>query len=123
MKTEGAVLVAVIFLLITALMLSPSCTKEIGTETPPTTPTEPETVTFPDENLDAAIREHLGKAPGEDITAAELATLSIFTANDRGITDLSGLEYCSNLTELHLYNNKVSALSSFLLDQPDYTES
>ncbi|GAI41344.1 unnamed protein product, partial [marine sediment metagenome] len=59
----------------------------------------PETVTFPDENLEAAIRDALGKPVGEEITAAELAKLTTLKAESSGIIDLSGLEYCTNLTE------------------------
>jgi hypothetical protein len=40
-------------------------------------PTESKTVDFPDENLEAAIREYLGKEKGEEITAEELATLPV----------------------------------------------
>jgi len=42
------------------------------TSTPTLTPTSDgsETVTFPDGNLEAAIRDALGKPPSEDITAA-----------------------------------------------------
>ncbi len=61
-----------------------------------TIPTEPEAVAFPDENLEANIREHLGKAPGEEITVTELATLTIFMTNDRGIADLPGIQNCSS---------------------------
>ena len=47
------------------------------TATPTPTPAPDEPVTFPDKNLEAAIRDALGKAPGEEITAAELAQLTI----------------------------------------------
>ncbi len=73
----------------------------------------PETVTFADENLDAAIREALGKPSGEDLTAAELSKLTELGASGVGITDLSGIEYCMNLRELWLRDNQVSDLSPF----------
>ncbi len=67
-------------------------------------------VTFPDANLEAAIRDALGK-PSGDIYASELAGLTNFSADSRGIVDLSGLEYCVNLTSLSLYNNRISNLT------------
>ena len=111
MKTKRAVLLGVVFLLIVSLMLSPGCTKETETETPTTMPTEPETVAFSDENLEAAIRERLGKTSGEEIMAAELATLNVFAANGRGIANLSGIQHFSNLTELHLHENQINDIS------------
>ncbi len=68
-----------------------------------------ETVAFPDEKLGATIRDALGKPPGEDITAAELAELISLDASDMGIADLSGIEYCVNLAELDLQENYLIA--------------
>ena len=71
----------------------------------------PETVTFSDENLDAAIRDTLGKPAGKEITASELANLTVLSASSSGITDLSGIEYCVNLIELDLSNNQISDIT------------
>ena len=68
----------------------------------------PKTVTFPDENLEATIRDVLDKPEGEEITVDELANLTMLSASNSGITDLSGIEYCVNLIELDLSNNKIS---------------
>ena len=63
MRTKRAMLLGVILLLMALL----------GACAVPA-PSAPETVVFADENLDAAIRDALGKpAGGEAITAAELA--------------------------------------------------
>ena len=70
-----------------------------------------ETVTFPDENLEAAVRDALGKPVGEEISVAELAGLTALQAEDSGIADLSGLEYCTNLTELGLWGNQISEIA------------
>lgn len=61
-------------------------------------------VHFPDPNLQAAIREVL-KSPDALITETSLADLTQFEAQDRNISDLSGIEYCINLTELELSHN------------------
>ena len=65
-------------------------------------PTGDETITFPDENLAAAVRAALGKGPDEEITGAELGELTSLGASERGIADLTGIEYCVNLTELSI---------------------
>ncbi len=66
---------------------------------------------FADAKLDAAIREALGKAPGEYITAELLARLTELNAEDRGISDLSGLEDATNLTSLMLGGNQIIDIS------------
>ena len=55
------------------------------TQEPPETQ-GPETVSFPDENLEAAIRDALGKTADEEITTSELATLIILSAESSDIT-------------------------------------
>ncbi len=73
----------------------------------------PETVIFPDENLDAIIRSALGKSEEEAITPVELAGLTaVFGAAQLGITDLSGIEHCKNLTELIIHFNQISDIST-----------
>ena len=65
-------------------------------------------VDVPDPNLRAAIETTLGKASGTPITAAEMETLTFFRAIDANISDLTGLEYATNLTYLFLWNNAIS---------------
>jgi len=71
----------------------------------------PATIAFPDEKLGVAIRDALGKPPGEDITAAELARVVVLRASKRDITDLSGIERCVNLTVLRIEANQISDLT------------
>ncbi|MDV4343621.1 tandem-95 repeat protein [Methanoculleus sp. YWC-01] len=69
-----------------------------------------EVVTFNDPGLEAAVREALGKPVG-DITAEDMAGLDTLNADWRGISDLSGLEYATNLQGLNLrYNFQISDL-------------
>ena len=74
---------------------------------PPVTST---VVSIPDANLETAIRDALGK-PSGDITQADMEGLTCIYANGQEISDLSGLEYATNLTELYLDDNQVSDLS------------
>jgi len=61
--------------------------------------------------LEAAIRDALDKPVGEEITIGELATLSKLEVDSSAIAHLSGLEYCTNLTELLFSENQVSDIS------------
>jgi len=58
-------------------------------------------VTFPDANLEAAIRVAIQKPDG-DIYASDLEGLTELFAVGREIENLEGLEYCTNLTLLNL---------------------
>ena len=71
----------------------------------------PGVVDFPDSNLRAAITAALGKASGDPITTADMATLTYFEAGNANIIDLAGLEHAINLTSLYLGNNSISDLS------------
>ncbi len=62
------------------------------------------TVDIPDPNLEEAIREAIGK-PSGDICQSDLDGLTELEASDRGISDLSGLEHCTNLESLRLDSN------------------
>jgi Leucine-rich repeat (LRR) protein len=78
---------------------------------PAPAPTEIETVVFLDGNLEAAIRYALNKPAGEAITATELAGLTELDAAQRGISNLSGIEYCTELTNLYISYNQISDIS------------
>ncbi len=65
---------------------------------------------FSDENLEAAVREAIGKPEGP-IYTSDLAGLTSLDAPEGNITDITGLEYCHNLTGLWLGNNQISDLS------------
>ena len=71
-------------------------------------------VDIPDSNLRAKIETALGKASGDPISAAEMATLTSLSAQDAGISNLTGLEAATNLTTLHLGNNLISDISAIV---------
>ena len=71
---------------------------------------EGEAVTFPDPNLEAAIREAIGKPTGP-IYPSDLEGLTSFSARERNITNLTGLEHCTNLTSLDLGYNQIGNIS------------
>jgi len=68
-------------------------------------------VTFPDANLETAIREAIDKPEGP-IYTFELESLAKLNASKNGISDLTGLGYCLNLQELMLWNNNISDISA-----------
>jgi len=75
-----------------------------------------EVVTFPDPNLERAIREAIDKDEGP-ILASDLKALKslgfsgINYLGIAAITDLSGLEHCTNLTDLSLTESQISDIS------------
>ena len=71
-----------------------------------------QTVDIPDSNLRAAIADALGKASGDIITVADMLTLTLLSAPDANITDLTGLESAMNLKELWLAGNTISDISA-----------
>ena len=84
--------------------------------TPPTVIAPPErspgtVVHIPDPNLRAAIAEALGKNPNAPITAEEMERLKELDVPDRGIHDLTGLQFATNLSRLYLRDNQISNLS------------
>ena len=62
---------------------------------------------FPDATLELVVREAIQKPFGE-IEKSDLEGLNNLSAYSRGIKNLSGLEYCINLTDLHLGRNEIS---------------
>ena len=83
-------------------------------EPPVVTPPEvvPGTVVhIPDPNLRAAIADRLGKSPSVPITAAEMKRLRELRADNKGIQNLAGLQFATNLSELRIRDNQISDLS------------
>ncbi len=68
-------------------------------------------VNFPDPNLEAVIREAIGKPTGL-IYESDLEGLTSLSAIYKDIADLTGLEHCINLTWLDLRNNRISDISA-----------
>lgn len=69
-------------------------------------------VNIPDANLRAVIADSLGKGRDEAITRAEMATLTRLEAEGANISDLTGLQFATNLTELWLHDNAITDLSA-----------
>ncbi|MCY4603743.1 MAG: leucine-rich repeat domain-containing protein, partial [Gemmatimonadetes bacterium] len=69
------------------------------------------TVNIADANLRAAIAAELGKASGAPITKGEMTTLTRLNAANKGIRNLAGLEFATNLTTLWLEYNSISDVS------------
>ena len=68
-------------------------------------------VHIPDPNLRAAIVEELGKTPNAPITVEEMKGLGRLEAYNRGIRDLTGLQFATNLSRLRVEKNPVSDIS------------
>ncbi len=68
-------------------------------------------VDIPDPNLRAAVADALGIPHGASITQADMRQLTSLNAKNRQITELTGLEYATNLTELQLGENPITDIS------------
>ena len=66
----------------------------------------------PDPNLRAAIESTLGVASGALIVSSEMKTLTRLEAQKANISDLTGLEFATNLTYLSLQENSISDISA-----------
>ena len=69
-----------------------------------------EEVYIPDPGLEAVIREEIDKLYGP-IYVKDLEGLTRLDASKRGIADLTGMEYCTDLESLSLPGNKITDLS------------
>ena len=84
--------------------------------TSPTVITPPVTIPgtvvhIPDPNLRAAIAETLGKNPNAPITVEEMEGLRRLDAQNKGIQDLTGLQFATNLEWVSFNDNEISNLS------------
>lgn len=64
-----------------------------------------------DHNLRKALETALGKSAGGTITQGDMATLNELRTDDRGISQLSGLEYAVNLQTLELQDKRITDIS------------
>ncbi|MBB6672053.1 stalk domain-containing protein [Cohnella nanjingensis] len=71
-------------------------------------------VVFQDAALEAGLKEILQKSGETSLTAADLQSLAVVDLPGRGIRDLGGLEYATNLTHLNLSDNEISDLAPLL---------
>jgi hypothetical protein len=67
-------------------------------------------VKFPDFGLEAAIRDAI-KKPSGDIYRSDLQAITKISVNYRQIVNLSGLEYCTNCTDMDLRENLITDIS------------
>lgn len=69
-------------------------------------------ITIPDQGLREAIQEKLGKSDGEDILKSELENMTgVLDAKNKDISNLDGIQYCTNLSEINLLNNNIEDIS------------
>ena len=74
-------------------------------------PIADEVVDIPDSNLRDAIEWELDKAASDTITTTDMERLTMLDAREVNISDLTGLEYATNLTALALDDNSISDIS------------
>ncbi len=67
-------------------------------------------VTFPDPGLELAVRDAISKPTG-DIYLSDLIGLTILDAESSSISDIEGIQYCTDLEELWLLSNTIIDIS------------
>ena len=71
-----------------------------------------EVVVFPDPGLDAAVRQAINKPTGDILDTDLVGTgFTYLDAQQRGISDLTGLEHCTDLQGLELQWNNITTLA------------
>jgi len=63
-----------------------------------------------DQNLDLCVRGYIGNPPG-DIFPKDVVNITYLDCSNKGISNVSGLEYFTNLQQLHLQDNQIIDLS------------
>ncbi|WP_053104177.1 leucine-rich repeat domain-containing protein [Bacillus sp. FJAT-27231] len=97
---------------VTRAQFSVFVSKTMGIEgnTGPEVPNQ-EKVRIPDPNLERVIREALRKPTGT-ITKEDMSKLIWLDGSDEEITDLTGLEFATSLTDLELVRNQISNINA-----------
>lgn len=68
-------------------------------------------VNIPDPNLRAAINKALGRNAMDALTRGDMANLVSISAENMGITDLTGMEWAVNLTSADFKNNNITSIA------------
>ena len=68
-------------------------------------------VDIPDPNLREALREALNLTPGEPITREAMLQLTHIRLAGLGVANLSGLQFATHLTDLHIGRNPISDIT------------
>jgi RNA polymerase sigma factor (sigma-70 family) len=76
----------------------------------PSKETKPSEAWMPDPALRAAVRGELGLLPDIPLTKEKVLKLGYLYAHDKDISDITGLEFATNLRELHLSQNPITDL-------------
>ncbi len=71
----------------------------------------PTNISFPDDNLAAAIREHLGITSGNLISSQDMQRLENFYPTNHQISDLTGIEYAVNTHCMGFINNNIQDIT------------
>ena len=72
--------------------------------------TQPAEAWMPDPALRAAVRGEIGLLPDIPLTKEKMLRLDYLYAHDKGILDITGLEFATNLRALHLSKNPITDL-------------
>ena len=101
MMRQCGILAVIFTFLLTAISFAGCAGADIGSQV----------VSFPDKNLETIIRNALDKPSDEEILSKDLAKLKKLSIKNSNVFDLTGLEYCINLTFLEIRGVPVTDIS------------
>lgn len=76
----------------------------------PTGQTDPTEAWMPDAALRAAVRGEIGLLPGVPLTRKRMPAVGYINVSGKGISDITGLEFATNLKELDISSNPITDL-------------
>ena len=76
----------------------------------PTGQTDPADAWMPDAALLTAVRGEIGLLPDVPLTKEKMLRLASLDVNDKSISDITGLEFATNLRELNMSNTPITDL-------------
>ena len=67
---------------------------------------------MPDANLRAVVRTRLGLQEGAALTKEAMLRLTVLVPSNKGVKDITGLEFATNLTNLTSFGNQISVINA-----------
>jgi Leucine-rich repeat (LRR) protein len=104
---------ALVATLFACVPLSHAADTKAPDQAPASTNKPPEVSIFADKRLEDAVRQQVfaKRYTNSPLTAADVANVSTFNGNGKGITSLAGLEHCKALAAVDLAGNAITDLA------------
>ncbi|MBN1191991.1 MAG: hypothetical protein JXA46_19725 [Dehalococcoidales bacterium] len=112
-KTKSVKIFKVLLIIAVVSVLLVAAVPVDSAESQDSAESEDSVVEFSDPGLENAVREILGN-PSDPLYQSDLLSITNLNASGAGISDLSGIQYCTNLVHLNLGDNRIRDLSGLV---------